>query len=173
MQLTHTIEAWTVALVWVARIMSGVILVLSGFGKLFYMRDFRKVLTAYQLLHPRLISPVSIILPTAEVLCGISMFITRLVTLAGFCAVGLFGVFIVAISTNLVRGKRELPCGCFGKTSEILSWLTVLRNLALIGLALLATGRCFALPLVLIAFYLAVRLSRFTIDHRRSAAQPT
>ena len=151
-------EMGRVTLMWGARLTVGAILLLGGVGKALYFKDFKKVLAAYQLLPADAVMPASIVLIAGEILCGFSMFVTGLRTIAGFWAIGLFGIFIAAISINLIRGRQELPCGCFGKDTELLSWVTVARNVALIGLSILAMGRLFAVPLMLVAIYAVVLL---------------
>ncbi len=58
------------------------------------------------------------------------------VTAGGLLALALLAAFTVGIVTNLLRGKR-VDCHCFGAMStKPLSWWSVVRNAAMIALAL-------------------------------------
>jgi hypothetical protein len=55
---------------------------------------------------------------------------------------GLLAAFTVAVGSAVLRGL-DIDCGCFGTGSGPASWLTVMRNLALLAaaVALLALER--------------------------------
>jgi hypothetical protein len=48
----------------------------------------------------------------------------------------LLAVFTAAVAAVLMRGI-DIECGCFGTGSGPVSWLTLLRNLGLLGAAVL------------------------------------
>jgi peroxiredoxin len=87
--------------------------------------------------------PVAAVLPFAElVVAGLLLFSGSAVWGAVGAAV-LLGLFIVAISVSLARGKRP-DCHCFGQVhSEPVGAKTLVRNVVLIGLAVfvIAEGR--------------------------------
>jgi len=76
------------------------------------------------------------VLPWFEIVLG-GLLILRLVsTAAAAAAVVLLAVFTVALVRVLARGQRP-PCMCFGATRpRPISWASVVRNLALIGLGI-------------------------------------
>ena len=48
-------------------------------------------------------------------------------------------VYAASIGTNLLRGRRDIDCGCNGPASkQLLSWWLVARNLVFLGLTLMA-----------------------------------
>ena len=124
-----------------ARVVVSVLLVVAGIGKLASMREFKGILANYNLLPRIAIAPVAYSLPIAELLTGVAFLFRSFSFTAQYAAIALFSVFIVAIATNLLRGRREIPCGCLSGRSQGLSWLLVMRNLALIGLVLMGIGK--------------------------------
>ncbi len=131
----------------------GTILVTGSVGKLIYFKDFSKVLAAYQILPKALVLPCSLILVVSEGATGLAIFVRKCSPTAGMIAGGLFSLFAVAITINLARGRRELPCGCFGKGAKAISWRLVMRNIALMATALLAAGLDATFPLILLVSY--------------------
>jgi len=97
---------------------------------------FGATLRAYGLLPSWLVSPASWFLPAAEavIACGFVYPTTR--QAAAFTAVPLLASYTAAIAVNLVRGRRDIDCGCFASSARVplSSWLIV-RNFALIGAA--------------------------------------
>lgn len=54
-------------------------------------------------------------------------------------ALALLSAFTVLLVTRLRRGAAGVPCGCFGGWgASVLSWVDVVRNAALMGVAVLA-----------------------------------
>ncbi len=155
-----TLNSHTFVVIWVARLSIGALLLIGGLGKLYYMTDFRKIVDAYKLIPKSWTSSFALALAISECVCGSLLFVPRLSGVAGFFAAGLFGLFIVAISANLLRGRTKLACGCFGKRMQLLSWFTVLRNFALSGVAVVATGRLSVVPFFLILAYVVATLGR-------------
>jgi thiol-disulfide isomerase/thioredoxin/uncharacterized membrane protein YphA (DoxX/SURF4 family) len=82
-----------------------------------------------------LAKPLAILLPVAEI--AVALALAPVVT-AWWGAVGALALlvfFIVAIAANLARGRRP-ACHCFGQIAEgNIGWQTLVRNLALAGLA--------------------------------------
>lgn len=88
------------------------VLIGAGATKLLDLRSFSYQVRAYDLLPPRASRFVGYSLPPAEVLTGVLLVLAP--ALGAVPAAFLFGLFSAAIATNLVRGRRELVCGCFG-----------------------------------------------------------
>ncbi|WP_229168243.1 MauE/DoxX family redox-associated membrane protein [Bacillus cereus] len=66
----------------------------------------------------------------AEIFIGICLFIGLFHTFTLICAVLLLLVYSVAILVNLLRGRKEISCGCGGVLgNHKLSWTLVVRNL--------------------------------------------
>lgn len=156
-------ELGKLTVVWGSRLVVGLTLLLGAGGKCLYFNDFRKLLAAYQLVPVFAVSSLSVLLVVIEFFCGVFIFAPFAVRVSGWCAIALFSLFISAIAINLLRGNRNLPCGCFGRSSEVLSWLTVLRNLALVGLAILSMGQILTLPVLFILSYVFGFISQMAI----------
>jgi uncharacterized membrane protein YphA (DoxX/SURF4 family) len=145
---------------------------------------FAGALTAYRLLPQQTVNVVARALPVLEVLIGACILLPATRTPALIALTALVLLYATAIGFNLVRGRRDIDCGCGGE-SHPLSWGLVLRNLVLAAAALIASRPTLersmdwmdALTLVLgvlafYAFYLmadellrqASRLARFGRD---------
>jgi len=131
----------------------GLILIAGGVGKLINLRAFAKLLLAYDILPKKTLPIAGLMLPIAELGTGIMVLLQMLRPLADYLAAALLLAFVLALATNLVRGRRDLPCGCFGRGAKGISWRLVFRNLAFVGLALLSAGGYHLLPILLFSLY--------------------
>jgi hypothetical protein len=120
----------------------GATLLLSGVMKMGNRRHFADVVRAYQLL-PRTLAPgFASTFPIAEALVGTAL-LSRILwnsplnAWVGVAAVFLFVMFGVAISINLLRGRTEISCGCFGSTSRRLTWGLAARAFACMAMGLI------------------------------------
>lgn len=82
--------------------------------------------------------PAVVLVPTAEITLGV-----MLVGGWWFTQTVIAGILLLTAFTGLLmvrlRDEERLPCSCFGAISQRpISWLDVLRNLALISLLLFA-----------------------------------
>ncbi len=119
----------------------GLMFLLASYHKLSNRVEFRVTLLEYQLLPEGLVSPVSLIIPIVELLLGVSWLLSwygQSMTALGSAA--LLGIYAVAISINLYRGRVHFDCGCsFGGKDENEQYLSgglVIRNVILMILAL-------------------------------------
>jgi len=72
----------------------------------------------------------SLLLPFTEITIAIGLLLPLTVWASGLAALLLLGLFIVAISVNLSRGRAP-DCHCFGQLySRPLGWPTLVRNMA-------------------------------------------
>lgn len=122
----------------VSRILIGVVLALASVGKWLNLGWFATVLTNYRLVPPAAARAAAVVVTGCEsVLAGLLLTgrghpwaeIAASVFLAGATA---------AIALNLLRGRTDLECGCSGRAGHRIEWNLVVRNLGLIGLALLS-----------------------------------
>ncbi len=125
------------ALLLVARLALGGLLVVAGALKLGDPSAFASEITNYQII-PSLAPYLAATLPATEILTG-----AGLVALprswrraAALAAGGLCAMFLGATTLAYLRGIN-VDCGCFGAGSGPITVLTLLRNLALLGVALL------------------------------------
>jgi len=81
----------------------------------------------------------AVLLIGLEFFSGAGILIKRSFPISALFAAGLFFLFGSAVAVNLLRGRRELPCGCFGKKGTPISWHLVARDILLAVASLLAT----------------------------------
>ncbi len=127
------------------RLLRGILLLIGGVGKLSHPRQFQRGIQNYQvvpsMLEKRLMltTVLSVGIPLAELLTGLGLISGLWLVPAAVLAMGLFIVFCLAMSINLVRGRRDLSCHCGGAIgNHLISWWLVGRNsLLIIGLVLM------------------------------------
>lgn len=99
---------------------------------------FAGTLRAYELLPPRLVSPVASLLPLIELSIAAGLLYPPSRELAALAAMSLLALYTGAIATNLLRGRHEIDCGCFASSRRApLSRLLIVRNLVLLSAAAL------------------------------------
>lgn len=110
---------------------------LSGaWSKLGAREAFEGVVYNYRLLPEFAIRPTSYLLPLAELAVGLGLAYAPTRAYAAVGALFLLAVFSIAIAINLLRGRREIDCGCFSSVlKQRLSGGLIVRNTALMGLA--------------------------------------
>lgn len=82
--------------------------------------------------------------PLAALLAPVELFTAVLLVVPGqavgaWLAVGLTSAFTGFVAANLTTGRRA-PCPCFGTATHPVTGWTLLRNVALLALAVIATG---------------------------------
>ena len=95
---------------------------------------FSAALHAYQILPSSMVTPVVWLLILAEIVVTVGLIITP--ELALRWALCLFAGYGVAIAINVARGRSEIDCGCGDEPTPV-SWRVLLRNMVLVGLALI------------------------------------
>lgn len=143
-----------------ARVIVGVLLLVSGLGKLANRPEFVRVVATYRLLPQSVVPIFGFALPLAEGIAGVMMLLGIMSPIPAYAACVLFLIFILAITINLLRGSTETECGCFAGRLEKISWSLVLRNLTLTALALLSLGKFVWLSLLLLAVYVITLVIR-------------
>ena len=114
----------------------------AGPPKLAARDAFAGVLANYRLLPEALVVPVALALPCLEILVAVGLLVPPTRSLAAVAAGLLLLLFAAAMAVNLLRGRRDIDCGCaMGRLRERIGWPLVARNLLLAALAfLLASG---------------------------------
>ena len=133
----------------ISTLLMSYLFVVSALQKLTDAGYFQQVITDYQVL-PAALSPLlARVLPLVELGAGIAL----LIPLSRSAALGtvtlLLAIYSAAIALNILRGRRDIDCGCAGPGQEqsLSGWLLG-RNALLIIMALsamTATGQ-FLLP---------------------------
>jgi len=108
----------------------------AAVSKLRNRRGFYAAMLAYQLLPPRWAISLADILPWAEgaIATGLMLDINAALP----AAASLLLIYALAMAVNLIRGRRDLDCGCGGAPQPLNIWL-VTRNLVLAVTALAAS----------------------------------
>ena len=110
-----------------------VVFAVAATAKLRNKREAQRTLADFGLPNPSLLARV---LPATEVATAILLVVDPRV--GGQCAVALLAAFTTLIAGRLLAGHRE-ACGCFGGWSQRpLSWRSLVRNIGLIALGVIA-----------------------------------
>ena len=112
------------------------VFVVAGLHKCKAPAEFATTLTNYKILPENLARQGVYLVPVAEIMTGIALLIPATARLAAFSAGALLCIYIAAIGINLLRGRRNIDCGCGGPAQKqtISEWMIVRNGL----LALLA-----------------------------------
>jgi hypothetical protein len=120
------------------RILIALVFLSAATAKMRNWPIFRGVVANYRLLPQALVGPVTYVLPPAEAAIGAMLPTGLFAPWAEAAAAVLLGAFAVAMGINLLRGRRQIDCGCFqGALKQPLRWTLVGRN-ALLALLLVA-----------------------------------
>ena len=122
----------------VTRTALGIVFLISAIAKLRDPRGFAKGVAEYRLVWSALTTPVSFLVIVIEFWLSIAHLLGLVITLTASLALAVLAGFAIAVGVNLSRG-RELPCYCFGRGREQISWHILFR------LLLLAFGEVFLL----------------------------
>lgn len=122
--------------VWGAYLILGAVFFWSGATKLRHSRRFIYVVIDYKLLPEWLIIPFARGLPYLEIGVGLCLLSGVAAARAAVITLVLLSSFVLAVSINLWRGRRTLPCGCFG-SNQTIGKPILFRNLVLLLLSLL------------------------------------
>ena len=115
-------SAWVVA----------VILGAAALHKLRSSAEFIGAFAGYRLV-PEVALKLWWVIPGLEVLAVIELLLSA--GQSRWLATALFTLYGLAIAINLLRGRRDIDCGCGGDGTPI-SWTLVLRNVVLVALTL-------------------------------------
>lgn len=114
-----------------------VVFLTAGVSKWRALDTFEGVVQNFRLLPERAVRPVAYTLPVVELAAAVALLVPASRSFAGWLLAALLCVFTLAVVMNLLRGRREIDCGCFSsELKQTLSWWLVARNVALAGLAL-------------------------------------
>ncbi|QBD75486.1 hypothetical protein EPA93_05500 [Ktedonosporobacter rubrisoli] len=121
------------------RVAIGLLFLASFIGKLRAGTQFRQTINDFRLISPRLSQGAATLFLCCELAIVVCMIFGNFLLLPGFLlATLLLCVFSGAIALGLLR-KRQVPCNCFGASSQVISPVDLYRNA---GLLLCAAGGC-------------------------------
>lgn len=123
-----------------SRTFVGLVLLTAGIVKLRDRRQFTEIVRGYELLPQSMTSLVGQLLPVIEIAVAVWLLSGVLLPWSALIACGLFVMFCSVVMANLLRGRRDIVCGCFGpKQEQRLGWTIVARNFVLILLTILSS----------------------------------
>lgn len=125
-----------------AVVLRGALALLFVVAALHKLRDrdaFRATLDAYALLPSPLTTPLARAVPMVELVAALLLVVPRAAAIGASIAVLLLSVYALAMGVNLLRGRRDLDCGCMGPGAHSpIGPELLVRNLLLIVAALVA-----------------------------------
>jgi hypothetical protein len=114
---------------------------LACYGKLSAFAVFRATLAEYELVPSAWTGLCAWVFVVLELAIGIGALVPSTAGAAMLAGAALLLTYAAAIGINLVRGRRDIDCGCTGPaTRQLLSGWLVLRNVGLAVLALVGTA---------------------------------
>ena len=138
----------------------GWLLLIASLSKLTSARKFERTIQALLLIPPVLARPVAIGVIVLETSLGLGLVIQPMLWLSVGAAT-MFALFAAVIACNLVAGRKEINCGCFGTHSNDLQWSHVASN-TVIAIAAIASGIA-AAPFTNIGKHIALRLAALVV----------
>jgi uncharacterized membrane protein len=133
MQTVDPAAAWTIS------IALALVFGASAGLKLADLEEFRAAVANYRIVPEGLAMPLSALIPVAEAAGAVGILIPPTHRAAAAILLLLLIVFTAAIVINLMRGRLNVDCGCFGPAlRQPLSWWLPARNVLLMALAAIA-----------------------------------
>jgi uncharacterized membrane protein YphA (DoxX/SURF4 family) len=118
-----------------ARLLLGLVFLGSAVTKFLHLARFRRIIGSYGLLPERMLAPVGLGLPPAELCLAVALLSGWESRFAAACGDSLLTLFAAAVAINVVR-RNQIDCGCGGWDSPSqVGWSLVARNLVLASLA--------------------------------------
>jgi uncharacterized membrane protein YphA (DoxX/SURF4 family) len=106
-------------LVEAAGMVVGIVLLVAGLRKLRIRRTtFADVVKSLQVLPESLVPLAAHVIPWLELVTGLGLVFSNTRPVASLLAMMLLTGFTVSIALNLLRGRQDLQCGCFGTSSR-------------------------------------------------------
>lgn len=118
----------------------GLLFLFACFSKATNFAVFKATLEEYKLVPQQLVGFAAILVVGIELLIGFGAFAPQAAHWSMFAAAALLLGYGAAIGINLIRGRRDIDCGCTGPaTRQLISGWLLVRNVALALVALLGT----------------------------------
>ncbi|AVM25696.1 MauE/DoxX family redox-associated membrane protein [Bacillus pumilus] len=97
----------------------------------------KQQMNAYQLLPPSLTGPMFYLFLTVELACTGLLFVSNMSLVPAIGLTALLCMYTGAVTFNLLRGHRDISCGCGGLLeNDRLHWGIVIRNVSMLALVI-------------------------------------
>ncbi len=114
------------------RLFVALVFAVAAVGKMRHWAEFEGVVANYRIVPEVLVRPLAYTLPPLELLLAVAL-VTLAAPIPETGAAVLLGLFAAAMGVNIVRGRRDIDCGCFSSAlKQTLRWSLVARNLVMI-----------------------------------------
>ena len=124
------------ALQWVLRLGLAMLFGLAAWHKLRAPEVFRAALRGYDLLPERAVDATTRVLPALELMAAAGFLLPGAARGAALLAASLLLLYTSAIAVSLLRGRRDIDCGCAGPAAaRTIGSDLVLRNVVLLAAA--------------------------------------
>jgi len=104
------------------------IFIYASMYKINYTAEFAETIASYQIVPYWGVNILAVVLPWAELICGILLVAGIRVRSATAILCSLLFIFTLGIFINLLRDS-PINCGCFHTIGETISWRTVVRDI--------------------------------------------
>jgi hypothetical protein len=113
------------------------ILAVSAWGKLRAPANFRRALGTFKIIPKGAVPLLLVGVPITELSLASLQWVPGLRPAVGIAMIVMFVSFTLLLLRSLLKGE-EADCGCFGSAApEKVSWFSIVRNLVLIGFAVM------------------------------------
>ncbi|NQV38144.1 MAG: DoxX family membrane protein [Candidatus Marinimicrobia bacterium] len=124
----------------VSRVLLGIVLIIAGAEKIVQPAEFARAIGNYHIMPYGLENVMAIILPWLEVIIGSALIFGFMVDGAAVLSLGMMTVFVVAISSAILRGYN-IECGCGLKSGEMVGMGKIIEDSIYILMSLLIIFR--------------------------------
>ena len=133
------------ALITLARVILGGLLIFSGVIKFFGLRQFAIIVASYGVLPRQLVKPLAYGQPVIETIIGLWLLSDYELRWAALAGLAVFVVATFFVLAALIKKKKMENCGCYGTLIKVpLTWRKFFENLVWIALAALLTWSAWA-----------------------------
>ncbi|PZU74664.1 MAG: methylamine utilization protein MauE [Rhizobium sp.] len=138
--MTAILLATAMACAVAVHVFIGSLFMVAGVAKLRDPAAFRAAVANYGILQRAGVGPVAVLLPVVEIVGGGMLALRVALPASALLIAVLLIVFAASMAVNLLRGRRNMDCGCtLGVRGQPISWALVVRNLGLVVMCVVAT----------------------------------
>jgi len=113
----------------------GGVFVYASVYKIGYAGEFAETIASYQIVPALVLNAFALALPWLELICGGMLVAGVRVRTVSAMLGALLVVFCLAVTVNLLR-ETPIDCGCFSTMDERMTWMTLVRDLTWLGMAI-------------------------------------